>query len=77
MKNTIALSDDVSDRLDQLAERSTLTREQIVEEALTKGRTLAWQEKWIAGVREGLADAETENFAGEAEISAVLNKFNA
>jgi predicted transcriptional regulator len=77
MKSSIELSDDLARRIDLLAERSQLTRSQIVEDALSHGRSLAWQEKWVAGVEAGIRDADNGNFASEAEIAAVLNKFGA
>ena len=70
------ISEDLDRRIDTLTRRSTLTRSRIIEDALTHGRSLAWQEKWIAGVEEGLAAAERGDFAGEEEIAAVLNKYN-
>lgn len=72
--NTI--SDDLSRRIDALASRSTLTREQIIEDALAHGRSLAWQEKWIAGVQEGIEDADRGRFASDEEIASVLNKYS-
>ncbi|TIP80889.1 MAG: transcriptional regulator, partial [Mesorhizobium sp.] len=54
MKNSIEISEDLSRRIDMLASRSTLTRDQIIEDALSHGRSLAWQEKWIAGVQAGI-----------------------
>jgi predicted transcriptional regulator len=75
MKNDAEISEDLSRRVDQLAARSTLTRGQIIEDALAHGRSLAWQEKWIAGVEAGLADADNGSFATEAEIAAVLTKY--
>ena len=76
MKSTIDISDDLSRRIDLLAERTRLTRSQIIEDALSNGRSLAWQEKWIAGVKAGLQDADNGNFATENEIAAVLNKYS-
>jgi len=75
MKSNIELSDDLARRIDLLAESTRLTRSQIVEDALSHGRSLAWQEKWAAGVQAGINDADLENFASDAEITAVLNKF--
>ena len=74
MKSSFDLSDELVRRIDVLAERTRLTRGQIVEEALSHGRSLAWQEKWISGVRHGIADADRSNFATDEEIAAVLNK---
>lgn len=56
-------------------ERGNLSRDQIVEDALYQGRSLAWQERFVAGVLEGLAEADCGGFASEAEIKAVLNKY--
>lgn len=75
MKNNAEISDDLSRRIDRLTERSKLTRGQIIEDALAHGRSLAWQERWIAGVEAGLAEAEKGDFAAEEEIAAVLNKY--
>ncbi|MCJ8055089.1 ribbon-helix-helix protein, CopG family [Shinella curvata] len=69
------ISADLDRRIDALAARSSLTRGQIIEDALTHGRSLAWQEKWIEGVEAGLADADRGDFASEEEIAAVLNRY--
>ena len=75
MTDTDRISDDLNRRIDALAASSSLTRGQIIEDALSHGRSLAWQEKWVAGVREGLKDADDGVFATEAEIAAVLTKY--
>lgn len=69
------ISQDLDRRIDALAARSSLTRDQIIEDALAHGRSLAWQERWVAGIEAGLADAERGDFASEDEIAAVLNKY--
>jgi len=76
MKPSAEISEDLSRRIDKLAERSSLTRGQIIEDALGARRYLAWQEKWIAGVQAGIEDADRGDFATEEEIAAVLNKYN-
>jgi predicted transcriptional regulator len=76
MIDTIEISEDLNRRIDQLAERSSLTRSQIIEDALAHGCSLAWQEKWIAGVHAGLTDADRGDFATEEEVAVVLNKYN-
>ena len=76
MKNSIEISDDLNRRIDMLAPRSTLYfGDQIIEDALAHGRSLAWQEKWIAGVQAGIEAADRGDFANEEEIAAVLNKY--
>jgi predicted transcriptional regulator len=73
MKDDIA--EDLSRRIDRLTARSTLTRAQVIEDALSHGRSLAWQERWLEGIAEGIADAERGDFATEAEIAAVLDRY--
>ncbi len=72
-----AIPEDLDRRIDALAERSTLTRGRIIEEALSHGRTLAWQERWVAGVEQGLAEADRGEFASDEEVAAVLNRYAA
>jgi len=72
MTDDDAISPDLSRRVDDLARRSALTRGRIIEDALARGRSLAWQERWIAGVQAGLDEAERGEFASEEEIAAVL-----
>jgi predicted transcriptional regulator len=75
MSDKDAISADLSRRIDALAARSPLTRGQIIEDALAHGRSLAWHEKWVAGVQEGLAEADRGQFATEEEIASVLAKY--
>lgn len=77
MDNRNDIPQDLDRRIDALAARSSLTRGRIIEDALAHGRSLAWQERWIAGVEAGLAEAERGEFASEDEIAAVLNKYGA
>lgn len=76
MKSSIELSDDLDRRLNFLADRTNRSRGQIIEDALSHGRSLASQERWIAGVEAGLADAEAGNFASEAAISELMRKYD-
>ena len=71
------ISKDLDRRIEALAARSSLTRSQIIEDALAHGRSLAWQERWVAGIEAGLAEAERGEFATEEEIPLVLNKYTA
>ena len=75
MDNNDNISDDLSRRMDALAARTSLTRRQMIEDALSHGRSLAWQEKWIEGVQAGIEAADRGEFASEEEIARVLNKF--
>ncbi len=75
MKNTDNIPDDLNRRIDALASRSSLTRSQIIEGALAHGRSLAWHEKWIACVQDGIEAADRGDFATDEEIASVLNKY--
>lgn len=50
---------------------------EIIRQALEEGRSLDWQERWIAGIEEGLAQADRGEFASPEEIERVLNKYRA
>lgn len=76
MDKNDTIPDDLSRRIDALVARTTLTRSQIIEDALAHGRSLAWQEKWAAGVQEGIEAADRGEFVTEEEIASVLNKFS-
>jgi predicted transcriptional regulator len=69
------ISDDLNRRMDALAARTSLTRSQMIEAALSQGRSLACQEKWIAGVHAGIEAADRGEFASEEAIARVFNKF--
>lgn len=75
MHNQSDISEDLERRIDQLTARSSLTRGQIIEDALARGRSLAWHERWVAGVQEAIAEADRGDFATEEEIAAVLGKY--
>ena len=75
MDDKDGISADLSRRIDALAARSSLTRGQIIEDALAHGRSLAWHERRVAGVQEGLAEADRGEFATDEEIAAVLAKY--
>ncbi|MEP6565965.1 MAG: transcriptional regulator [Mesorhizobium sp.] len=76
MKNNVEISEDLNRRIEMLTSRSTLTRDQIIENALSHGRSLAWQENWVAGVQAGIEAADRGDFANEEEMATVLNKYS-
>ena len=75
MDATVAIPADLKDRVEALSARTTMSPAEIIRQALEEGRSLAWQEKWIAGVEEGLAQADRGEFASPEEIERVLNKY--
>lgn len=76
MKRSTELSEDLNRRIDLLAERTNLSRRQIIEDALEHGHSLAWQEKWVAGVQAGLRDADKGEFASDEEVTEVLARYS-
>jgi len=76
MKSPTELSEDLDRRIDLLAERTNLSRRQIIEDALEHGHSLDWQEKWVAGVQTGLRDADNGEFASDAEVAGVLTRYS-
>lgn len=76
MDNNDHIPEDLSQRIDALVASTSLTRGQIIEDALAHGRSLAWQEQWAKGVQEGIEAADAGRFATEEDIAAVLNKYS-
>ncbi len=76
MSDKNGISEDLSRRIDKLAACSALTRQKIIEDALSHGRSLAWQEKWIEGVQAGIEEADRGDFATAEDIAAVINKYS-
>ena len=75
MTITIEIADDLKSRVDAIAARSNLSASQVISDALENGYSLEWQERFLAKVAEGLADADQGAFATDAELSAVVNKY--
>ena len=69
------VSPDLLARVDALAARTAMTREEIIREALENGRSLAWQEEFLRRVEEGKAAADRGDFASPDEIRSVLEKY--
>ena len=75
MTITIEIADDLKAWVDAIAARSNLSASQVISDALENGYSLEWQERFLAKVAEGLADADQGAFATDAELSAVVNKY--
>ncbi len=75
MLTTLDIPDRLRDRVADIAARSNLSVSEVIAEALENGRSLEWQERFLAKVAMGLADAEAGNFASQGEVDAVLEKY--
>ncbi|MBE1706191.1 MULTISPECIES: CopG family ribbon-helix-helix protein [Mesorhizobium] len=70
---TVRLSDDTTDRLDQLAEKLDRSRSYVAAQAIEDFVTR--QEWQLAEIEAGLAEAERGEFANEQELAAVIAKY--
>lgn len=69
------IPDELRARVDAIAARSNLSVSQVVADALENGHSLEWQERFLEKVATGLAEAEQGEFATDAEVEGVLNKY--
>jgi len=75
MTVTLDIPDELQARVDAIARRSGLSASQVVADALDKGYSLEWQERFLDKVAAGLAAADRGDFANEDDIAQVLNKY--
>ena len=69
------ITPDLAARIDALAARAGVSRSRIIQDALEQGHSIAWQEHFIGKVKAALEAADRGDFASEAEIDRVLNKY--
>ena len=70
---TVRLPDDVTKKLDALAEKLDRSRSYVAAQAISDFVTReAWQ---LADIEAGLRDAKRGNFASEAEVAATIARF--
>jgi predicted transcriptional regulator len=75
MTISLDIPDDLRARVDAIAARSNLSVSQVIADALENGHSIEWQERFLDKVAAGLAEADQQDFASDAEISTVLNKY--
>jgi predicted transcriptional regulator len=71
----LAIAPDMRARIDAIAARYDLSPSQIIADALENGHSLDWQEMYLEKVAAGIAAADRGDFATEADIAAVRNKY--
>lgn len=70
---TIRVSDDISERLDQLAQKLDLSTSVIAEQAI---EDFVAREEWqLAEIEAGLAEADRGDFASSEDVAGVLAKY--
>jgi predicted transcriptional regulator len=75
MHENQTMDPDLMARVDALASRTGMTREEIVRDALENGRSLAWQEEFLRRIEAGKSAADRGEFASPEDIERVLNKY--
>ena len=75
MTVTLDIPDELQARVDEIARRSGLSVSQVVADALSKGYSLEWQERFLEKVSAGVDAADRGDFASDDEIARVLNKY--
>ena len=75
MDDSQPISPELMARVDALAARTAMTREEIIREALEHGRSLAWQEEFLRRIEAGMAAANRGDFASDEDVARVLNKY--
>jgi predicted transcriptional regulator len=75
MTVTLDIPDELQARVDAFARRSGLSASQVVADALGKGYSLEWQERFLDKVAAGVEAADRGDFASQDEIEQVLNKY--
>ncbi|MBC7637612.1 MAG: transcriptional regulator [Acetobacteraceae bacterium] len=66
---------DLQDRVDAFAARSNLSASDVIADALENGHSIEWQQHFVDRIAAGSAAADRAEFASEADIEGVLNKY--
>lgn len=75
MASALVFSADLEARIEDVARRTHRSPSEVVVDALENGYSLEWQEEFVRRVEAGLAAAKAGDFATEADIKRVLNKY--
>lgn len=75
MTMSLDIPEHLRERVAAIAARSNLSASEVIADALENGHSLDWQERFIEKVAKGVNDADRGNFATEAELDAVVNKY--
>jgi predicted transcriptional regulator len=70
---TVRLSQDVADKLDDIASKSDRSRSYVAAQAISD--FVAREASHVAEIEAGLAEAHRGDFASAADVAAVLEKY--
>ena len=65
----------LQDRVTAIVARSNLSASDVIADALENGHSIEWQERFVEKVAAGIAAANRAEFASEADVARVLNKY--
>lgn len=69
------IAPDLAARIDALAARSGGSRSQIIQDALEKGHSIEWQERFVQKVQMAIEAADRGEFASQSDVDRVVNKY--
>ncbi|ESQ92149.1 hypothetical protein ABAC460_04480 [Asticcacaulis sp. AC460] len=69
------LTPELQSRIDALSTASGRSAADVISDALENGHSLEWQEQFLKKVARGIAAAERGDFASEADVERVKNKY--
>ncbi|SMH39381.1 hypothetical protein [Mesorhizobium australicum] len=71
----VDITPEMQRRVSDIAQKSGRSETQVIVDALEHGHSLDWQESFLAKIRHGIAAADRGDFATEAEIDRVRQKY--
>lgn len=75
MTVTLDIPENLKARIDSIAARSSLSVSEVIADALENGHSLEWQERFLDKVAEGIAAADRGEFASDADMARIVNKY--
>lgn len=75
MTTQLEITPELRARVDAIAARLGRSASEVVADALENGHSLEWQERFLDKVAAGIAAADRGEFASEADIERVRNKY--
>ena len=75
MPSELDIAPALQDRIAAIAARSSLSASEVIADALENGHSLEWQEQFLDKVVAGIAAADRGEFASQADMDLVLNKY--
>lgn len=75
MTTKVDITPEMQRRVSNIAQKAGRSETQVIVDALEHGHSLDWQESFLEKIRQGIAAADRGDFATEAEIDSVRQKY--